>query len=665
MKQLKSVLKNIDIFGNIIGFKYENEDRIKSIFGGCLTICLLIIAVIYIIISIHEWGANDFNLSVKTSTFAKNLTYPDNFNSSFFGFRFGVLERHNDGLPTTLGELNPIGVSNIDNIRIASEPYLHEIQTTIGNIINCYKEEENTFITGLSKFEDKSFRDSFKNLLCSNISKQTNISIGSDFDTSKQIDYIETNLYFDVCQITKSCRDPNTLSSVVKKDFRVLFSLDNQFFDKSAYDGYKTTTTTYSYHRLDFSKDLDIDVVVSKNVVFTDPNKLFNILPTYSTEFYSYQVDIRETTRVQQLENGANVMTVKFVFRQSDREVFINREFKRIEDMTSDIATIIFAIYFVFKLILFFFKRGNLTLSLLNKIYKFKEEDNDNIDFEAFQSVMEIGSILDQQSKLDKEDKQDKRKSNKVIKVDKQNKEEPKFEKNSKSEIDNSLSNLNQQNESQQDNPLRIEFKVKGDLDLERKEIEKENAKEKDKNINVGSDSVCGSSINKANTKRDAFDSNKGMLQMIQMPSIICSKDQPSNLDISNLNGNETRILPGLVYLEKLDKDVKYLKKLDIPKLKLFFFICFGPCYRKNNLSANYYYIGKEFLNYDLNIETFLKKAIEYESFKKLVLTEKHRRMLVNYQRRKITKDNFVETLNEMRNLTQFSAARNLDRSNI
>ena len=86
---------------------------------------------------------------------------------------------------------------------------------------------------------------------------------------------------------------------------------------------------------------------------------------------------------------------------------------------------------------------------------------------------------------------------------------------------------------------------------------------------------------------------------------------------------------------------------------------------KKNNLSANYYYVGKEFLNYDLNVETFLKKAIEYESFKKLLISDKPRKMLVDYQRRKITKDNFVKTLNEMRSLTQFSAAVIVDKSNI
>ena len=664
MKQVKRLLKNSDIYGNIIGFKYENEDRIKSVFGGCLTICLLIISVIFIIITFKEWATNDFNLSVKTSTFAKDLKFPDSLNSTYFGFRLGVLELHKDGIPTTLGELIPVGESNINNIRLAAEPFLHEIQTKIGNIINCYKSTENSFLPALSKFEDNSFRDSHKNLLCSNISKETNISIGSDFVTSSQSDYLEADLYFDICRVTKSCRDPNALHTEIKNNFRLLFSLNNRFFDKNAYNGHKSSTSTYTYHRIDFNKDLDIEVIVTKNIVITDPNILFNFLPMYSNEFYSYQVIIRETNRDEHLAVGDTIMKVKIVFREDDREVFINCEFETIENMVADMATILFAIYFVFKLLLFFFKRGNLTLSLLNKIYKFKEEDNENIDFEAFQSVMGIDSILDQQSKLDNQDKQDKQYKKAILKVDKQDKQETKLQKNSKSEIDNSLSNLNQQNESQQDNPLRIEFKIKGDLDLEKKENEKD-TKEKDKNIIISSDSVLGNSVNKANTKRGADDSNKGMLQKIEMPSIIFSKGQPSMLDIPNFDGNEFQNLPGLIYLENLDKDVKYLKKLDIPKVKLYFFICFGQCYRKNNLSSNYYYVGKEFLNYDLNIETFLKKSIEYESFKKLLLTEKHRKMLVNYQKRKITKDNFVKTLNEMRSLTQFSEAAKLSRSNI
>ena len=657
MKPLKRLLKYSDIYGNIIGFKYEDEDRIKSVFGGCLTIVLLIISVIFIIITFSEWATNDYGLSVKTSTFAKDLTYPDMLNTTNFGFTFGVLELQNDGMPTTLGELNPFGESNINNIRLASQPYLHEIETKIGNIINCYKENENTFLPVIAKFEDESFRDSYKNFLCSNISKETQISIGSDFVTSNQTDYIEADLYFDICKITKSCRDANALNTFIKNDFRLLFTLSNQFFDKTAYEGYKYTTSSYTYQKLDFNKDLDIEVIVTKNIIITDPNKLFRILPVYSNEYYSYQVVIRETNRVLQLEVGDNVMKVKFVFRQDDREVFITREFKTIENMISDMASFIFAIYFVFKLLLFFFKKGNLTLNLINKIYKFKEEANNDIDYEAFQSVMGISSIFEQQSKLDKKDVKDKQESKKEIKVNKQGKEETKPEKNSKHEIDNSLANLNQQNDSQQDNPLRIEFKVKGE---ERKGVEKENVKEI-KKINVGSDSGCEGSIIKANTK---FDSSLGMLQKIEMPSIICSKDQPSMLNIPNID-DETKILPGLVYLENLDKDIKYLRKLNIPKVNLFFFICCGPCYRKNDLNANYYYVGREFLNYDLNIETFLKKAIEYESFKKLILSEKPRKMLMNYQRRKITKDNFVKTLNEMRSLTDFSAAVNVDKSNI
>ena len=147
------------------------------------------------------------------------------------------------------------------------------------------------------------------------------------------------------------------------------------------------------------------------------------------------------------------------------------------------------------------------------------------------------------------------------------------------------------------------------------------------------------------------------------MSNIICAKGQQSMLEIK-IEDEENKHFPGLSYLTNIDKEEKFLNKLAIPKTKLYFYICFGHCYRKNSLSANYYYIAKEFLNYDLNIETFLKKAIEYEALKKLLLTESHRKLLVNYQKRRITKDNFVKTLNEIRSYTQYAADAATNKSN-
>jgi len=137
MNQVKNALKSSDIYGNIIGFKYEGDDRIKSYLGGCLTLCLLIISIIVLIIRFVNWSYNDYNLEVKTSSFNKDLTYADSFNSTYFGFKLGVLELNKNGTPTTLGELNPIGDNSINQVSLASEPYLHENQNKIGNIINC------------------------------------------------------------------------------------------------------------------------------------------------------------------------------------------------------------------------------------------------------------------------------------------------------------------------------------------------------------------------------------------------------------------------------------------------------------------------------------------------------------------------------------------------
>jgi len=457
MKKFKNVLKSSDIFGNIVGFKYEGDDRIKSVLGGCLTVLLLIITIVIVIIRFVNWGSNDYNLEVKTSSFNKDLSFSDNFNSTFFGFRLGVLELNKDGRPTTLGELNPIGDSSINQVTLAAKPYLLEHQNKIGSIINCYENKENNMLPLFIKFQDDSFKETYKNFLCSNISKETNITLGSDFVVANQSDYIEANLIFDICKVTPKCTDHNALYTKLTNDFRLLFSLNNQFFDKHEHKGYKTSISSYMYHRMDFNKDLVINVIVTKNIIITDPNHLFTIFPTYSNEFYSYQAVISETNRPADLNNVDRLLKVKIVFRDDDQDV-------------ANIATLLFAIYFVCKLLLFFFKKGNLTLSLLNKIYKFKEEDNSIINYEAFQSINGIESILGQKNKIDIQDN---------INQERQGIKDKQNPKNNitKIEIDHSLANLNMQNESQQDNPLRIELKVK-----ESSDIQKENDKDKTNN---------------------------------------------------------------------------------------------------------------------------------------------------------------------------------------
>ena len=220
MRQLKKVLKYLDIYGNIIGFKYEDDDRIKSVLGGCLTVILLIVSLIVFIIRFIDWGSNDYNLSIKTSSFHKNLTYADSYNSSLFGFKLGVLKVHKDGSPITFGDLNPIGESFINHVTLSGVPYLHEKKKQIGNIINCYKNENHQMTAAFIKFQDSSFKDSYKNFLCSNVSPNTNISIGSDFISSIQSEYLESNLLFNTCKVTSKCKD--ALNTDVFNEFSLL-----------------------------------------------------------------------------------------------------------------------------------------------------------------------------------------------------------------------------------------------------------------------------------------------------------------------------------------------------------------------------------------------------------------------------------------------------------
>ncbi len=319
MKRFKKLITNSDVFGNIIGFKYKGDDRIKSLFGGLLTISLIILLFVLVSITLENWLNQHFGLEVKMTTFYKDVSKPDTFSSKNIGFRLGVLELFGDEVPANLGELHPMGSRDINQIFIKGQPFLHEKKENIGNIINCHEEETNFQLPVFIKYTDSSFKDTFRNLLCTNISSNLNVTIGSDIIASQQSMSIDTELDFDICKITKNCLDSNALTDIDRKKFRLFFELNDHLFDKLEPTGHRDTFSSFTHHQLDFSKDLVIDIVISKYTVKTDPNFIFNFQPPYFHTFYSSVSNIMETPRPH--AENRDIMRVSVVFRAILRSI--------------------------------------------------------------------------------------------------------------------------------------------------------------------------------------------------------------------------------------------------------------------------------------------------------------------------------------------------------
>ena len=144
------------------------------------------------------------------------------------------------------------------------------------------------------------------------------------------------------------------------------------------------------------NKDLIFDILITKHHVITDPNILFTLLPQRKSEFYNFELFIRETNRV----TDKNTLGIKIIYRETDREVYIYRNFEKIDNIVANVAAIFYAVYFIFKIFIYFFRKGNLSLNLMNKLYKFKHEDDTNVDFEAFNSIMVVDSMINKKSKI-------------------------------------------------------------------------------------------------------------------------------------------------------------------------------------------------------------------------------------------------------------------------
>ncbi len=336
--------------------------------------------------------------------------------------------------------------------------------------------------------------------------------------------------------------------------------------------------------------------MVTKTTVKTDRNLIFSFIPPDYEVFYSSVSRIIETNRLNLGHN--NIIRISVAFRGDTKENLIERSYEKIDNMVANVGTMVFALYFSFKLFLFFFKKGNLSLNLIRKLYKFKFDENEKLPFKTIDVEMQISHK----------------------KADKSTNKSNKLEHESISNI------ISEDDKSKEHNLHIIPFGRKIDVNDSKNE-----------------------NMNKSEVDKEGHPKEKkeGMMEMSQNAYRV---DR-----IEGSNEDEIIKFPGLKMFEgNITKDSRF-KKLSISKVKLFFFACCRKCFKTSNVDSYYYYMGMEFLNHDMNVETVIKKLIEFEALKKLLLKDKYIRMLASYQKRNICKETFTTTLKEIRNLIEFS----------
>jgi hypothetical protein len=147
----------------------------------------------------------------------------------------------------------------------------------------------------------------------------------------------------------------------------------------------------------------------------------------------------------------------------------------------------------------------------------------------------------------------------------------------------------------------------------------------------------------------------KPQLFMMENPNDNTDDDNKNKENKENIDDNAKHFkYPGLEHLNTNFEDIYKGKfeTISISKCRLFFFVCFGGIFRKQDINSFYYYLGRDFLSHDLGVVTVLKKLIEYESLKKILLKENQILLLKKHQSRPITMKDGDKSLEEIKSLT-------------
>jgi hypothetical protein len=303
----------------------------------------------------------------------------------------------------------------------------------------------------------------------------------------------------------------------------------------------------------------------------------------------------------------------------------------------------------------------------MNKIYKFKL--NDNLDEEFIQSLkidikklrINTSKSIDKVNNLKnskvaiKESKTKKKLGDDSESIEKKEpQEEIEIKVLDKTNKDSKTFSLIKVDETKLINPLKIELKNKN----------KAKAKEKNDDMKIDRDKEL-------EKNEIILKENKGMEQLNDELSHDTEKKdiqtEHAFIDYTKVVEDKNTYLPienqryPVLHSHIESKDISYHGKLTISKFQMLFFICFGKCLRKTDLNANYYLIGKEFLNYDLDIEVILKKLNEFENIKKVLFTDSELTQLMKFQNRYLSKEN---CRNKLLRLHEYSNTDFLDFQN-
>ncbi|EAS00224.3 transmembrane protein, putative (macronuclear) [Tetrahymena thermophila SB210] len=390
LPKIQSGFKRIDLFGKPIGLNYKSQDKFQTVFGGIITILMIIVLCLFFQKNISQFINKE---EIKVSYVQDYNSNPTNLVLDLNKFMFAIQITQNNFISKPLFEvyLENRHYQRFDNgtqgqkrQQLFMEPCTLSHWSNIGSDFDW-----NTTYQQLG----------FSDWLCPK--KNQTIILGGD--------YTSTDFYFLKISINKC--DPNKVqneftpysSCASQDDIQKVLDLrggtavcsiyfSNKIVNPQNYNPISNYLSDETFFNFQPTK-----LYTSANIFFqqveidTDQSLMpqqdieQNIFPYYSPR------DFRE-----QIEAGSPDQYAVFYFRRSSISNTYKRSFQKIDDLISYIGGFFQAILMVLGFIVGYYNEWVFIVDIANRLYNFKQKEKKR---NIIQRQEEINRLLEEQNK--------------------------------------------------------------------------------------------------------------------------------------------------------------------------------------------------------------------------------------------------------------------------
>lgn len=368
------LLKKADIFDHKFQFNINGNRSVSTLEGGVISIIYFILGGIVFIFNMILTYSSDTPF-FSNQVLLRNISKWESVRNSAYDFGFGVYKA--DYVNYNVELLVPIEPNDyFKNIQVFSSNYTYIPsfsfkKSSAGSVSYC-----NTTI-------DLKQPNILMNALCYNFTNSSYIQGGTIMSSGFEY-YLESKINSSVCEFInikdyfkliasniktpdqqrQECRESLSNSDQYQGALTIGFKFSSELLDINSELGYQTVILT-KYLDLDYAfNNLEVTVLLSKNTIFTDQNKIYNFLPQLSNVFYSKSISFLTLPKSGDVNFS---MRVKFVL--DEFETITNRSYNKLDNVLANILSVNQLIYILLKMIMATISYNSLENEIIRSLY--------------------------------------------------------------------------------------------------------------------------------------------------------------------------------------------------------------------------------------------------------------------------------------------------------